>query len=194
MFLDILFPTFVSKKFEGGPVFKTFVYSSEGAYEQRIQAWEEPIYQYIVDVATLNRIEFEALLNFFYIVKGKHHSFRFKDWSDCYVEEQSLGIVDQVPITIQAIKEYKMDNLSHVRKITKLVQDKLQVFINGVETKNIEVNYQTGMITVHEPGIVSWTGEFHVHCRFDNDSIIMSSDVSSPHLSNTTISIRSVRS
>jgi len=194
MFLDILFPKLISKKFEGGPVFKTFVYSSESAYEQRIQVWEEPIYQYTVDAMALSRAEFEELLGFFYVVKGRQHSFRFKDWSDHYVQGQSLGVVDQTPATLQAVKVYRTGSTSYVRKITKLAQGEVHVFINGVETQNAEINYQTGMITVHETGIVSWTGEFHVHCRFDSDSMIMSADVQNPLLRNQMITIRSVRS
>lgn len=194
MFLDILFPKLVSKKFEGGPVFKTFVYSSESAYEQRIQVWEEPIYQYTVDAMALSKAEFEELLGFFYVVKGRQHSFRFKDWSDHYVQGQSLGVVDQTPATLQAVKVYRTGSTSYVRKITKLAQGEVHVFINGVETQNVDINYQTGMITVHETGIVSWTGEFHVHCRFDTDSMTMSADVNNPYLRNQTITIRSVRS
>lgn len=194
MFLDVVFPEVISQKFEGGPVFKTFVYTSESAYEQRIQVWEEPIYQYTVDAMALNRKEFEELLGFFYIVKGRQHSFRFKDWSDHYVEAQALGVVDQAPATLQAVKVYRTNNTSYVRKITKLAKDKVHVFINGVETQSVEIDYQTGMITVHETGLVSWTGEFHVHCRFDSDSMTMSADVNNPYLRNQTISIRSVRS
>ncbi|HQE50662.1 MAG TPA: DUF2460 domain-containing protein [Fervidobacterium sp.] len=194
MFLDIVFPKLISKKFEGGPIFKTFVYSSESAYEQRIQVWEEPIYQYTVDAMALNKNEFEKLLGFFYIVKGRQHSFRFKDWSDHYVEAQALGVVDQAPATLQAVKVYRTDNMSYVRKITKLAKNNVHVFVNGVETQNVEIDYNTGMITVHETGLVSWTGEFHVHCRFDTDSMTMSADVNNPYLRNQTISIRSVRS
>ena len=194
MFLDIVFPELISQKFEGGPVFKTFVYSSESAYEQRIQVWEEPIYQYTVDAMVLNKSEFDKLLSFFYITKGRQHSFRFKDWSDHYVEAQALGVVDKAPATLQAVKVYRTDNMSYVRKITKLAKNNVHVFVNGVKTQNVGIDYNTGMITVHETGLVSWTGEFHVHCRFDSDSMTMSADVQNPLLRNQMITIRSVRS
>jgi len=194
MFLDIVLPELISQKFEGGPVFKTFVYTSESAYEQRVQVWDEPVYQYVTDAMALSQSELEELLGFFYIVKGRQHSFRFKDWSDHYAEAQPIGVADQVPATFQASKTYRASgSLSYVRKIKTLVQGKVHVFIDGQETENIEINYTTGLITVYKTGLVSWSGEFHIPCRFDSDSMLMTCDKDNPYLRNQSIAIRSVR-
>ena len=167
-FLEIVFPEDLSERFEGGPVYRTYVNQADSAYEQRIQGWDEPQYEYSVDLLMLYDYEIEALLNFFHIVKGKKYGFRFKDYMDHSVSNQVIGTVTSAPATLQAIKSYEVETYQWNREIKKLVQGTVHVYVDGTEV-SATVDYNTGEITVNQTGTVTYSGEFHVPCRFDTD-------------------------
>ena len=116
--------------------------------------------------------ELEDLLNFFHIVKGRMYGFRFKDFSDYYVDGQALGTVSTTPSTLQAVKSYEVDTYSWNRTIHKLVQGTVTVYVDGVDkTSNCTIDYDTGEITVNDTGTVTYDAQFHVPCRFSSDSL-----------------------
>ena len=191
-FLEIVFPENLARLFEGGPLYRTYVSRADSAYEQRIQAWSDPIYEYSIDLLMMTDPEFRSLLNFFHIVKGRKYGFRFKDYCDYQVSNQALGTVSSTPATLQSVKSYEVETHSWNRTIHKLIEGTVTVYVDGVDkTSNCTINYNTGEITVNDVGTVTYDAEFHVPCRFDTDALRSRIDRRKIPVSN--IVIRSIR-
>jgi uncharacterized protein (TIGR02217 family) len=190
-FLDIRFPTNISKGSSGGPGFNTAVISFKSGHDVRNAAWEYPRGEYDVAYGVKERQGLYDLLQFFTVVMGKAYSFRYKDWMDfksCRYDgipaftDCTIATADGVETSFQLYKVYKFTGINgstlytQSRVITKPVPGTVLIGVNGVnQTTGWAVDTSTGIITFSAPPtdthVITAGFEFDVHCNFETDKL-----------------------
>lgn len=194
----------------GGPRFNTTVLELDSGFEKRNQNWSQTRGEWDIGYGILTKfqedpssakLDLDDLINFFYTVRGRAFSWRFKDWSDYEVGFQNgteitaqfLAFGDGSTTAFQAFKRYQFQTgTAFDRELTKLVSGTEQVFLEGVLQTNpgqYSVDYDTGIITfVTAPAATGGTGpggaetvtyrtEFDAHVRFDTDDMKVSMEL-----------------
>lgn len=180
-FIEERFPVNVSEGSKGGPGFNTTVFTSQSGFEQRNSNWANSRAQYDVSYGIRDKVDLDAVLAFFFVMRGRATGFRFKDWGDYQITNGNIGTGTGAQTIFQIVKKYTVGANTYTRTINKIVTGTLQVFVNGVLqtlTTHYTVNMNTGVITfVTAPPngqAVTVTCEFDVPVRFDVDSLPIS--------------------
>lgn len=177
-FHNVRFPDEISYGSKGGPKFMTSIVTLASGKERRNIDWTQTRSEYDVAHGIKSHEQMQELRAFFLNRYGKAHSFRFKDWGDFDLINESIGIGDGANKDFQLRKTYSDGPFDFVRIITKPVAGSLQGMLVGSTPKfegvDFNVDYNTGKITfVTAPAlgllISLGSGEFDVHCRFDTD-------------------------
>lgn len=188
-FIEILFPTNVSLGAIGGTGWSTRVVVTDGGTEYRQQLWGYSRGKWTVGHNLRTPTEWSQLIAFHRLALGKTYGFRFQDWSD--YQDGGNGVISQNAAGIwQLTKLYSQTDLfgatyNNYRLISKPVPGSVAFSLNGVShVLGGSLDYTTGQITFGggdpTPGpseIYTWTGQFHVPCRFDTDAPEISMDL-----------------
>lgn len=203
----IRLPEDVERGALGGARFNTTVLELDSGFEKRNQNWSQSrgewdvgyglVLKFQEDPASM-KLDLDDLINFFYTVRGKAFSWRFKDWSDyevgfqngSEVTAQFLAFGDGSTVAFQAFKRYAFGSgTAFDRTLTKTVAGTSQIFIEGApQTEGVDytIDDDTGIITFTvAPAATGGTGpggaetvtyriEFDVHARFDTDDLKIS--------------------
>lgn len=81
-FHEVRFPEFIAVGAVIGPGWKTGIVEFSSGKEQRNQEWEDSRLVGDISHAIQEEAEYDIILQFFRARRGKHHGFRFKDWTD----------------------------------------------------------------------------------------------------------------
>src|SRR5262245_15642536 len=149
-FHNVRLPVNVEKGAEGGPEFKTTVLALSSGHEKRNIEWERVKGGWDIAYGINTKAELEEVIAFFYARRAKAYGFRFKDWTDYEIEDQSIGIGGGVTTVFQMFKRYTSGAYYFDRRITRLVADSLTVKVNGVlQTEGVQytADDDTGIIT-----------------------------------------------
>lgn len=171
-------PDDVERGAQGGPGFKTTVVTLKSGSEKRNQDWSQSRGSWDLSYGMQHKVDFMAVLRFFYARKGRAFGFRFKDWSDFEVERQTFATTDGADNTYQLTNTYEDDDgYSYVRTITKPVLGTVSVWRNNIlltSPTQYTLDYNTGIVTLASAGLaghaLEWEGEFDVPVRFDRDN------------------------
>jgi len=182
-FVEVRLPEDIERGAKGGPGFNTSIAPMGSGYEQRNSNWANARGSWDIGYGIQEKVDFKAVLGFFYARKGRAYGFRFKDWSDYEITNQSIGLGDAATVDFQLFKRYSSGGVNYDRIISKPVDGTLLVYVDAVlqtETTDYTVDYTTGIITfVSAPGAalsVNVTCEFDVPVRFDTDRIDLQLD------------------
>jgi len=186
------FPDDISFGSAGGPSFKTTIVKIASGFESRNQDWSDSRQKYNVAYGIKTISLLNDLISFFSEARGMAHTFRYKDWVDFDVTTES---VDSTGATFQLTKTYWATN-PYIRDITKPVSGALTLYEDAsplVETTDYTIDYTTGIVTKVSAmsGAITWTGEFDVHVRFDQDEI--SANYSQYNAGSTSVRLIEVR-
>ena len=194
MFYEINFPENISIKSKYYIEYNTNINKSKNGREQRISNTEEPLLYYNIVSGIKTKDDIDSIIKLFKLVKGRAIGFRFKDWLDYSVKNQTIGIGDGETKEFQLIKSYTTalndENITHIRKITKPVKSTVDIFVNGVNyNNNLNIDYTSGKIVFNNPvainEVITANFEFDVPVRFDNDTLEISMrNVNSGELNN----------
>lgn len=181
------FPENISYGSSGGPEYNTSVVRFASGHEQRNINWDDAKHSYNVAYGIQDQADFDTLLSFFHVVKGRGHSFRYKDFADCRSSGNYLTTAANTDINIgtangantyQLFKTYAQGALSWDRDIKKPVNGTILLAIGGVpkvEDTDFTVDYTTGIVTLtpdpNNGQAITWGGDFDVPCRFDLDKL-----------------------
>ena len=121
-YIDTRLPISVEKGASGGPTFNTTVHTLASGKEQRNQNWAHPLGKWDISYGLRAKQEpsseyglqgLSDIVSFFYAMRGKEHSFRFRDWLDYFVIENEIEQVgDNRRTEFQLTKRYST-NLLH---------------------------------------------------------------------------------
>lgn len=185
-FHDVKLPDDIERGAQGGPRFKTTVLTLSSGHERRNIDWENTRGFWDIGYGLQNKTDFSLVQDFFYARQGKAHSFRFKDWSDFAIDDQTMMTTDTSTSTVSMFKRYTSGGVNFDRPITKPLASGWTCTVNAVSATVVydttpavlEVNIDTltGLITLGATHAattgqdVNLTGEFDIPCRFDTDA------------------------
>jgi len=195
-FHEVQFPPDISVGAVGGPEFKTTILTLGSGEEKRNIEWSMTRFQGNIGTGLRSRVDFEEFQSFFYARYGRAYGFRFKDWSDYTIENQSFvcsGPAGRIPVTVgntkfQIYKEYDSGGFAFIRPILKPVEvpaDGTEAVtvngtpvIQGVGAGKYQVDRATGILTFGT-GLTNGDTveivymEFDIPVRFDIDKLDM---------------------
>lgn len=185
------FPDNISEGAVGGPTYNTSIAMTQDGREARNQNWDGSKLSYDVAFGVKTQDQLKELIAFFRSVKGKMHSFRFKDWTD-YTATSSEGLLGETNQsgafflsgvggtgpTYQLGKRYVTGAISEDRKIQKIVAGSYVIYKNaGAQTEGVDytIDINTGIVTFAiDPGggdALTASFQFDVPVRFDTDEM-----------------------
>src|SRR5574343_1060007 len=147
----------VADGFVGGPEWSTLIVDMDTGREQRNGQGMYPRHRYSAQYADIRSDVRDDVLSAFHAAKGRLHCFRFKDWKDYTATAQPLIVVAGVTYLG---KRYALG----AQTADRLIQAPVSATLSGAGS----VNMQTGVVTGAAPSD-TWSGEFDVWVRFDND-------------------------
>lgn len=145
-FIDYRLSDRVRTGFSGGPQWNTRVTPLASGNENRNAEWAMPAHKFTADYVLLEPQEQNAVLEAFWVARGQLHTFRFKDWNDFKIRDESLGVGDGGSVARQLIKTYTFGPSTYVRSITAPIASTLVVTANGAPLA-VTVDDETGLIT-----------------------------------------------
>lgn len=181
-FIDsVVFPEKISWGASVGPTYNTIVIPVMSGNEKRNATWLDPLHMFDVSHGVKTYAQIKELVNFFHLVKGRLIGFRFKDPSDYQVTDIEGSVNDGLNVAgstgiCEMYKTYNAGSeLPYNRRITKPFGT-IKVYLNGIETSFFTVDLNKGIITLSPTHFsptdtVSWSGGFHVPCRFNVDQM-----------------------
>jgi uncharacterized protein (TIGR02217 family) len=122
-----------------------------------------------------------TVYSFFQVMRGKAHTFRFKDWLDFKVTTQmNFGTGNGTIAAFQLKKTYDFSSSgnAYIKTITKPLTGTILIYVAAslkTEGTDYNINYATGIVTFiagHIPTsgqALTWQGEHDKHTRFDSD-------------------------
>ena len=185
-FVDIRFPEDISYGSSGGPEFRTTVVELWSGHEQRNMDWPYPRHKYNIKYGLKQWSDVQTVLDFFWAMGGRAHSFRFRDRFDWWSGASAVGDTSNVQYTDvslgapgaatqQLVKTYTQGAVTLSRTIINPISGTVKVGWSGSErTEGVDwsVDTSTGIITylAGDPGVITSAGfEFDVRVRFAED-------------------------
>lgn len=209
----IRLPEDIERGAVGGPRFNTTVLELDSGFEKRNQNWQDTRAEYDIGFGLLEKfttdpaqlkLDLDDLINFFYTVRGKAYSWRFKDWSDYEVgiqngvdiSAQTIALGDDSTVLFQLFKRYNFESSTnpHDRLLTKIVASSYRFYRDGgllVEGggNDYTIDIDTGLLTLNValastggtgPGgeeVLSGRWEYDVHARLDTDDLKVNMEI-----------------
>jgi uncharacterized protein (TIGR02217 family) len=163
------FPDKISYGAEGGPGYSTDVVQTAGGYEFRNQNWTYPLHSWTVGHNARLDQDLAPLRKHYRAMKGRANTFRFKDWTDFRVPDNTgSGRFQMIDSThFQMAKLYDNGSPQEVRKITKPISGTVTITGGTV----LSIDYTTGIVTMTAGTPTDWVGQFDVPCRYDTDQM-----------------------
>lgn len=151
-FHEVLFPADISYGSAGGPKFKTTIFTADSGYEQRNVDWQKVRCEYNASQAIKTVEQMTQLTQFFMARFGRAYGFRFKDWNDFQLSNQTIGAGDGTTTVFQIVKTYVSSQTesgqtwTYTRPITKINWDTIAgVTVGGdVVVENPGPDYPDG--------------------------------------------------
>lgn len=179
-FDEIQFPPELSYGARGGPVFNTTVVVTASGAESRNQNWKVGRVKWDVSTAIKGKADIIDVVAFFRARKGRARSFRFKDWVDYAVQDESIGTGNGSGTQFQLRRVYNDGLTTEYRIITKPVVDTVRMYLDGVETTSFVIDHTTGVVSFNTaPGdgvAVTADFEFDFPARFNTDNLSVAID------------------
>jgi len=177
-FRDARLPENIERGATGGPGFSTTVLERKSGHENRNVNWSQTRARYDIGYGLMKKgagstRDFSTVLAFFYAMKGKGYSFRFKDWSDFELDRQKIGETDGATATFQAYKRYSAGAYNHDRTLTKIVSGSYSVWVDnvliteGVGGSQFSINLLTGVVTLGGTLAAQTGTDIDFECEFD---------------------------
>lgn len=150
----------------------TRVRDLKNGHERRNANWTKKKRRYTARYAGWTQAMRDDLMDHVMVTDGMLYSFRFKDWADYKVTNQSLGTAPSGTTAVQLVKTYTKGSTTKSRDITKPVAATVVVYQNGI-AKAGTLDANTGLFTPSTAwtggAALTWTGEFDVCVRFATD-------------------------
>jgi len=178
MFYNVVLDLCPGYGWQGGPYFDTRIKALRNGHERRNANAAQVRHMYTLPFQNiLEQAYLDRLKSMFLAMRGRAHSFKVLDRSDYQAISEPLG---NAPAGSAAVQLYKVSTFgvaSYTRTITK--PKTVAVYQGGV-AKPGAFDPLTGLFTPTTAwttgAVLTWTGEFYVPVRFDNDSLPMSID------------------
>lgn len=161
--------------FQGGPSFSTRLVQLANGREKRNINWSRGRQVFKAPFQNVDQASVDIIRTAFYACRGMAYGFLFKDWTDFQADHAAMGVAPASNIPVQLIKPYVTPGSEgYNRTIQKPIAEGLTVYQAGV-AKVGTVDATSGLFTPTTdwtPGaLLTWSGEFRVPVRFDQDDL-----------------------
>lgn len=178
MALD-LFPTLTGQGFlaEKAPVWSTAIAEAASGRERRRRLWSYPRWRFKIGYEVLRDFsggrDLTDLGTFFNAHAGRYSEWGFLDPTDNAVTAQAFGIGDGGTRSFQLLRTVTGAALSFTEPV-RGVYGVPVIMINGAGTGAYAID-DNGVVTFTSApaasAILTWTGQFLFHCRFNQDDL-----------------------
>ena len=109
---SVRLPVNVERGASGGPLFDTIVQRTDGGRIETNVNWAFPLYGWDVGYGIQTPTDFNSVRDVFIGARGQAYGFRFKDWGDYIMADQTIGTGDSADAgatgtdTFQIYKRY----------------------------------------------------------------------------------------
>jgi uncharacterized protein (TIGR02217 family) len=132
-FVEQRFPECVSFGSQGGPGFKTSVFTFDSGFTAIEVEWDRLRARYTATFENATQEDIAEVEVFFYGMRGKALGFRYKDWSDYQITNQNMAVGDGVTTNFQMFKRYESGGHVFDRIIKKTVHLTADLKVDGVQ-------------------------------------------------------------
>jgi uncharacterized protein (TIGR02217 family) len=169
-------PEEVEKGAIGGPLFQTTILSGLSGVEQRNVDWALRRAQYTIGYGLQDNGNWQIVRDFFIAQRGRAYAFLFKDWSDYFATNQTLGLGNGTATDFQLIKVYSnTSGRTYTRNITQPKTGTIAITLNGVSSSAWSLQPGGVIRFAAAPGsgvvVMATYFEFFVPVRFDQDNL-----------------------
>lgn len=171
-FINAILDEEVAYGFEGGPEYSTDETILDNGIRHANSAWAYPRHRYTAQFDNMKDDDRDRIIEVFHAVRGKRHSFKFKDWNDFEAEAEPLNVPPSFVGTTSPVQLYKTYVFGPAYAIRPIQAIATAVVKRGVTAVAGSLDTETGMFTPAAPwvaGSYTWTGEFYVWVHFTND-------------------------
>ena len=188
-FLEVDFPDAIAQGAVGGPEFSTDVIVLSSGFEQRNARWSEGRGRFDVSTGLKDPQDFEDLIAFAQVVRGRLFGFRFKHWLEyksiavdqpITKDDQIIGNGDGSTTIFQTVKNYTVGVQTVTKDIKKLKSGYL-LAIEGIlqnDPADYTIDLNTGLVTLTSAAgsgdNITSGYEFDIPVRFNTDIIQLS--------------------
>ena len=173
-FHNVLFPSCLEMFLNGKSLFASSRVISLSGREVRSLDCEYSKGKYLLKDCFLSEDVFKIFNNFFKARRGSRFSFLLKDFADFSVIKQSIGIGDGIKKEFQLYKSYQDDEYPYIRKITRIRENSLKIFLEETEIKDWEITQDKGIVILQNPpnqdANLLASFDFYITVRFFDDS------------------------
>ncbi len=161
--------------FQGGPEFSTNVQTLASGREKRNGDWFFSRHKFSAPFQNITNDQYLRVKQVFLIMRGKLHTFLQRDWADFNASNEQFGAGDGTTKIFQLVKTVSEGGGGYQRVITKPdVLGGIVIKVNGTVTA-ASVDATTGLVTFSSApanaAVLTWSGQFYNHVRFDIDSL-----------------------
>lgn len=163
---------------QGGPEGDTEILPAKNRHEYRNSHGDLIRHRFVLPFQNIPSEDYLAYLKAAHVAMyARRHSFLVKDWLDWLAVSEPLETPDGSD-AVQLTRTYTFGPVSRTRPITKPVAGAV-VYENGI-AKAGTLDTLTGLFTPDDPwaseSTLTWSGEFRVPVRFDNEFLPFSID------------------
>lgn len=165
---------------DGGLAWDTQIITYPGGGSRRNMRRSRPLGSWQLGNRNVDETQLAQLQAFLHAMRGRAHSFLYRDWTDYLATNEPL-VIDGNAET-QLIKSYGLSINGWVREIRKPNADTVVIeydtgsgFERLEEGEDYVLDASTGIVTwlldplPDAPHAMRWSGEFYVPVRFDRD-------------------------
>lgn len=174
---------------EGGPGFNTRITSLRNKRERRNAQWDQPQHAYTLPFLNLSQPDYVPIKQMHLNRRGAWGCFLYRDRLDDTATNEPLPVAVAGQTTFQLGKLSEIEGVEYWRDVDALyvpdddgdaLVSPITVAIDGTPTVAFTVDSDSGELILDAPlaggEVVTWSGQFSLWVRFENDRLPFSID------------------
>lgn len=165
--------------FTGGPEFQTNIQNIASGREKRNADWAICRHKYSAPFKNISEEAYRAIKGVFLVMRGRTHTFLHRDWGDFSAVDEPFGAGDGATTLFYLSKVSTVAGGGSYTRLVDKPDAGVTVKVNGVITA-ASVSQLDGSVAFSAApasgAVLTWSGEFFVHVRFDMDYLPFSLD------------------
>lgn len=183
IYVNVEFPRHIAFGAQRRAGWKTSLAQTGAGFESANQDWARARHRYDVGFAVRTAADYHAITEHFHSMRGRFKAFPFLDVLDYRVEASDGVLLDAggSPAEFQLAKSYGSGADVYDRPITRPIVSTVAVYrlrsgVTTVITGSCTISATTGLVVIADgvlqsDDVLSWSGQFHVPCRYDTDEL-----------------------
>lgn len=178
--------------FEGGPVFNTQIIELQNGREKRNAMWAEHKHKYNGSFLNIKTEQYRKIKQMHLVARGRLKAFKIIDPLDNFAVNQNFAQGNGVNNKFQLSTTSSIAGVSYTRGVYGIIaNNNFKILVNNILVDNYTVDTKRGTITFNNPpeegSILTWSGNFFIWVRFEQDDLPFTLD--NPNLTNGAVTL-----